>query len=128
MVGEYTLTENDLLSLARFDDAIATCNYSIDIHSPDGTGTRCDLFKQGEWYEIPYRCLIPKKTKNLLVAGRCISSTHEAQSSYRIMACCSQLGQAAGNAVCIAMENNSDVRDIDINKLQTILRKNGFEI
>lgn len=128
IVGEYILTENDLLSLARFDDAISTCNYSIDIHSPDGTGTRFDGFGAGEWYEIPYRCLIPKKMNNLLVAGRCISSTHEAQSSYRIMACCSQIGQAAGNAVCLAMENKLNVRDIDINKLQTILRKNGFEI
>lgn len=128
VVGEYTLTESDLLSLARFDDAIATCNYQIDIHNPDGTGTRLVKFGAGEWYEIPYRCLIPKKTKNLLVAGRCISSTHEAQSSYRIMPFCCELGQAAGIAVAVAKNDKTNVRDVDVSKVQDILRKQGFAI
>ena len=128
IVGEYVLTEDDLLSLARFDDAIATANYAIDIHNPEGTGTRWHEFGAGEWYEIPYRCLVPKGMKNLLVAGRCISSTHEAQSSYRIMPFCCELGQAAGTAVAVAKEGNKDLRDADIKKLQEKLRANGFSV
>ena len=128
VVGEYTLTEEDLLSLARFDDAIATANYAIDIHNPEGTGTRWHEFEAGQWYEIPYRCMIPKGMSNLLVAGRCISSTHEAQSSYRIMPYCCALGQVAGVAASVANKNKTSTRNVDIVKVQEILRREGFEI
>lgn len=128
IIGDYVLTLNDLQALTRFEDAIAVSNYAIDIHNPEGTGTTWHEFKDGEWYEIPYRCLIPKGMKNLLVAGRCISSTHEAQSSLRIMPYCCELGQAAGTAVAVAKEDNSDVRDADIKKIQKKLRSEGFVI
>lgn len=128
IVGEYVLTEDDLMSLARFDDAIATANYAIDIHNPEGTGTRWHEFGNSEWYEIPYRCLVPKGMKNLLVAGRCISSTHEAQSSYRIMPFCCELGQAAGIAVAVAKNDKTNVSNVDVGKVQDILRKEGFAI
>lgn len=126
--GEYTLTVEDLKSLARFDDAIAVANYDIDIHNPEGAGTSHYYFGPGEWYEIPYRCLIPKNMDNLLVAGRCISSTHEAQASYRIMPFCAELGQAAGTAVAVAKKNQTSVRDVDVKQVQEILRSEGFEI
>ena len=126
--GEYTLTQEDLKSLARFDDAIAVANYDIDIHNPEGAGTSHYYFGKGEWYEIPYRCLLPVGTTNLLVAGRCISSTHEAQASYRVMPFCSELGQAAGAAVSVAKEDGKALRDIDIKKLQSILRTEDFLI
>ena len=126
--GEYTLTQEDLKSLARFGDAIAVANYDIDIHNPEGSGTSHYYFGKGEWYEIPYRCLLPVGTTNLLVAGRCISSTHEAQASYRVMPFCSELGQAAGAAVSVAKESGKALRDIDIKKLQTILRSEDFLI
>ncbi len=128
IVGEYVLTEQDLLSLARFDDAIAHANYAIDIHNPEGGGTYWHEFKSGEWYEIPYRCLIPKGMKNLLAAGRCISSTHEAQASYRIMPFCCELGQAAGCAVAVAKEDETPLRSIDVKKLQKKLRTERFVI
>lgn len=124
--GEYTLTEEDLKSLARFDDAIAVANYAIDIHSPDGTGTSLYYFKAGEWYQIPYRCMLPKGCDNMLVAGRCISSTHEAQASYRIMPFCAELGQAAGAAISLAVKNGVSPREIDVHELQNILRSEGF--
>lgn len=124
--GEYTLTQEDLKSLARFDDAIATGNYDIDIHNPEGTGTSHYYFGEGQWYEIPYRCMIPKKMDNLLVAGRCISSTHEAQASYRIMPFCCELGQAAGTAVAVAKKNGTNVRNADVKQVQEILRNEGF--
>ncbi len=124
--GEYTLTVEDLKAPARFDDAIAVANYDIDIHNPEGAGTSHYYFGDGEWYQIPYRCLLPKGCTNLLVAGRCISSTHEAQASYRIMPFCAELGQAAGAAAGVAIQSNTSLRDIDIKELQSILRSEGF--
>jgi len=128
VVGEYTLTVEDLKSLARFDDAIATANYDIDIHNPAGSGTSHYYFPDGDWYEIPYRCLVPKGMKNLLVAGRCISSTHEAQASYRIMPYCAELGQAAGVAVCVAKKNGTDLPSADTAEIRRLLRERGFVI
>ncbi len=126
VIGEYTLTVNDLKSLARFDDGIAVANYDIDIHNPEGTGTSHYFFKEGEWYEIPYRCLIPKGMKNLLVAGRCISSTHEAQASFRIMPFCCEIGQAAGIAVSVAKKSCVEPANINTDELRKILRVHDF--
>ncbi len=126
--GLYKLTVEDLKGLARFEDAIAVANYDIDIHNPEGAGTSHYYFAPGDWYEIPYRCLVPKGFRNLLVAGRCISSTHEAQASYRIMPYCSELGQAAGAAVAVAQENGTDLPDVDIKKVQSILRNEKYMI
>ena len=126
--GEYKLTVDELKALARFDDAIAVANYDIDIHNPEGSGTSHYYFGKGEWYQIPYRCLIPRDCKNLLVAGRCISSDHEAQASYRIMPFCAELGQAAGAAVSVAKESGKTLRTIDVKKLQEILRSEKFMI
>ena len=128
VVGEYTLCEKDLVSLARFEDAIAVSNYAIDIHSPDGSGTRFQEFKDGEWYEIPYRSLLPKGYENLLVAGRCISSTHEAQASYRIMPFCAAIGHAAGCAAAVAKQSGKTVRTVSVAKVQEILRSEGAVI
>ncbi len=126
--GDYTLTVDDLKSLARFEDGIAVANYDIDIHSPTGGGTSHYYFGRGEWYEIPYRCLIPRGIDNLLVAGRCISSTHEAQASFRIMPFCAELGQAAGVAISIAAEDRTDTRHVDIARMRDILRKEGYPL
>ena len=126
--GEYKLTVDELKNLARFEDAIAVANYDIDIHNPEGAGTSHYYFGKGQWYQIPYRCLIPKDCKNLLVAGRCISSDHEAQASYRIMPFCAELGQAAGAAVSVAIDSGKTLRTIDVKQLQSILRSEKFVI
>ena len=125
IVGEYVLTEDDCRGCVKFDDAVTACNYDIDIHNPEGTGTSHYYFKPGEYYTIPYRTLIPKGVGNLLVAGRCISSDHGAQASYRIMptVCC--LGEAAGIASSLAVSGKTDVRDIDVRALQSVLRERG---
>ena len=125
IVGEYVLKEADLRAFTKFDDGIAACNYDIDIHNPEGTGTSHYYFPEGEFYTIPYRSLIPMGVSNMLVAGRCISSDHGAQASYRIMptVCC--IGEAAGSAIAMACKNNSDVRDVDTDKLRELLRANG---
>ena len=126
--GLYKLTVEDLKGLARFEDAIAVANYDIDIHNPEGSGTSHYYFAPGDWYEIPYRCLVPKGFDNLLVAGRCISSTHEAQASYRIMPYCAELGQAAGAAVAVAQQNGTTLPKVDIKKVQEILRSEKYMI
>ena len=128
VMGEYVLCEDDLVSLSRFDDAIAVSNYAIDIHNPNGTGTVFREFKDGEWYEIPYRCLVPKEMNNLLVAGRCISSTHEAQASYRIMPFCAEIGQASGCAAAVAKNSGKSVREVNVGEVRKILRAEGFVI
>ena len=128
IVGDYVLTEQDCRNFVKFEDAIAACNYDIDIHNPEGTGTSHYYFPAGEYYTIPYRSLIPKSAENLLVAGRCISSDHGAQASYRIMpvVCC--IGEAAGSAVGLAVKQNCTVREIDVKELQNELKRNGAYI
>ena len=125
IIGDYVLTEKDCKACTKFEDAIAACNYDIDIHNPEGTGTSHYYFPQGEYYTIPYRSLIPQTVDNMLVAGRCISSDHGAQASYRIMptVCC--IGEAAGCAIALAVKNKLSVRDIDVKELQDLLTKNG---
>ncbi len=125
IVGEYVLTEEDCRSFTKFGDGIAACNYDIDIHNPEGTGTSHYYFPVGEYYTVPYRSLIPKGADNLLVAGRCISSDHGAQASYRIMPTVCTLGQAAGEAAAMAV--SADIRPIDIDtaELRARLRKGG---
>lgn len=124
IVGDYVLTEQDCRNCVKFDDGIAACNYDIDIHNPEGTGTSHYYFPAGEYYTIPYRSLIPKSVSNMLVAGRCISSDHGAQASYRIMpvVCC--IGEAAGSAVGLAVKQNCTVREIDVKELQNELKSN----
>lgn len=124
--GKYTITEQDLLNLTVFDDAIAACRYSIDIHSPDGSGTYMHEFKENEYYTIPYRCMVPSSgAENLLAAGRCISATHEAQSSLRTMPTCACMGQAAGIAAALAVQGGVSADQVDVKKLKKILQDNN---
>ena len=83
-------------------------------------------FKPGEYYTVPYRCLCPKGSKNLLVAGRCISSTHEAQASYRIMPICCCLGEVAGVAAALCSKSDSTVSQIDMPAYQRYLKEHGL--
>lgn len=128
IVGDYVLTEQDCRNRKKFDDAVAASNYDIDIHNPEGAGTSHYYFGPGEYYTIPYRSLIPVGTANMLVAGRCISSDHGAQASYRIMpvVCC--IGEAAGTAAGIAIKNKVTMREVNIGKLQDTLKKNNAYI
>ena len=124
ITGMHILSEEELLNCTKFEDGIAACNYDIDIHNPEGTGTSHHFFAPGEYYTIPYRCLCPTKIGNLLVAGRCISSTHEAQASYRIMPTVCAIGQAAGVGAAVSYKQNCDVADADIKTIRKILADN----
>lgn len=94
IVGQYVLTREDILGCRRFEDAAAIGSYPIDLHSPVGNG--CTLEWCGDSYDIPARSLMPLGVENLLVAGRCISTTHEAMAATRVMSTCMALGEAAG--------------------------------
>lgn len=123
--GEFMLHENDILDCTEFPDSIAAGCYEVDIHNPAGTGTVIKRIPEGKYYHIPYRCLIPKGSKNLLVAGRCISSTHVAQSAYRVMpiVCC--IGEGAGAAAAVACMEQVEVGKVDLDKIHTILDRNN---
>lgn len=123
--GEYVLTQEDLLACRKFDDGIAACNYDIDIHNPEGSGTSHYFFKPYTYYTIPYRCLVPRGSANLLVAGRCISSTHEAQASYRVIPYATTLGEAAGVAAAVAHRSGTTMKEAPIDEILAALRRQG---
>ncbi len=125
IIGEYVLNQDDLVNCVKFEDKIAAGNYDIDIHNPSGSGTSHYYFEDGTWYTIPYRSLLPKNADNLLVAGRCISSTHEAQASIRIMPIVATLGHAAGVAAGLANKAGVGVKEIDVKQLQDQLVAEG---
>lgn len=126
--GVYVLTGEDITEFREFEDTIALGNYGIDIHNPEGTGTTQFHLKDGEYYQIPYRSLLPKEYDNMLVAGRCLSATHTAHSAVRIMPICASLGEAAGVAVVIAKETDRNTHNLDIKILQDRLKKQGAVI
>ena len=126
--GLHVLTADELIKCTEFDDAIARGNYDIDIHNPSGTGTNIYYFRNGENYTIPYRSLVPKEYVNLLVAGRCLSATHEAQAAVRVMPICACMGQAAGTAVAVAFKSGANTHTVDVKKVREILKKNSANI
>ena len=123
IVGHYMMTQEDVLGCRHFEDAIAVASYPIDIHRPGDEG--CTLIWCGDCYDIPYRSLVPQKVKNLLVAGRCISTTHEAMGAIRVMATCMAMGEAAGRAAKLALRSGVGVDAIDVAQLQAELRARG---
>jgi hypothetical protein len=124
IIGEYTMTGMDIVSARKFDDVVARGSYPIDIHDPTGGGGEMIRLKEGEYYDIPFRSLIPKGVENLLVAGRCISATHEAQASIRITATCTAMGEAAGNAAALCVKNKVTPLNLDIKELQKYIHSN----
>ncbi|MFW5752549.1 MAG: FAD-dependent oxidoreductase, partial [Planctomycetota bacterium] len=93
----------------------------------DGPGMSGSTWRPGPGfkYHIPYRCLVPQRVDNLLVAGRCISVTHVALGSTRVMTQCTGLGEAAGTAAAQSLSENAPPRAIDVGRLQSTLRANG---
>jgi len=125
ITGEYQLTAEDVLGARKWDDAVARGTYPIDIHNPEGQGTLLRRLPPGEFYEIPLRCLIPQRLDQLMVAGRCLSGTHEAHSSYRVMPISMATGQAAGVCAALAARAGKAVRDVPASDVQTELRRQG---
>jgi FAD dependent oxidoreductase len=124
--GHYQLTREDVLSCASFPDTIGVNGWPIEAHVagdvklewPDIPGSR-------GFNHLPYRMLLPQKVRNLLVAGRCASMTHEGQSAARVSGGCFVMGQAAGSAAHLALSGNSALAEIPVEALQGLLEKNG---
>jgi hypothetical protein len=124
IIGEYILTREDVLSGKKFDDGVAQASFYCDIFEPDkAVVTHVYLEKSGDWYNIPYRCLVPKRIDNLLIAGRCISADYYAEASLRLMHTCMALGEAAGVAAALAAERNVPPRRIRVAELLARLAK-----
>ncbi len=128
IVGAYTLTRDDVLAARTFDDAVARSAYPIDIHNPAGAGTTTFRLPPGASYEIPYRCLVPERVDGLLVAGRCISTTHEAHASTRLTPTVMTLGQAAGTAAALCSAEGLRPRDVPPGELRARLAADGVDL
>ena len=125
ILGEYILTGSDVTGGGRFEDSIALDASAYDVHEANGA----DLdFRNFGTYEIPYRCLIPQKIEQLLVAGRCISTDHLAHARTRNLPACMATGQAAGVAAGISIKAGTTVRFVSVEKIQQALRKVGMAL
>ncbi len=120
MVGDYIMTQGDVLSGGRFDDVIAFGGWPLDDHHPDGfyhAGNPNVWGSTPAPYGIPYRCVYSRNISNLFFAGRNISMTHAAMSSARVMATCATLGEAVGTAANLAREAGLTPRGVGQNKI-----------
>jgi hypothetical protein len=114
ILGGHVLDLADLQAGRRFADAVTFGEFCVDIHEPaPGAGVPSGHHTPTKPYEIPYRCLLPREVDGLLVAGRCISGTHEAHASYRVTGTCMGMGQAAGVAAAWAAAEGTTPRAID---------------
>jgi hypothetical protein len=123
--GDYFLTEQDILAARKFDDAIATGTYRLEIWEPDGTNVRFNHLV-GTWYTIPFRSLLPKGLANVMVAGSSISGQYTAMATWAIMPVCYKTGQAAGTAAALCVRGGAEPREISIAELQRVLREDGI--
>jgi hypothetical protein len=107
---------------------VARGAYPVDIHNPKGSGTVLKRLPPGAAYDIPLRCLLPKEIEGLLVAGRCISGSHEAHSSYRVMPIVMATGQAAGVCAALAALRDLPPRAVPASEVQDALLAQGADL
>ncbi len=123
-VGDYVMTEEDILSCRKFDDAIARGCYGIDIHGQRDEQSRLDEMVENDYYEVPIRSLVVKEAENLLVAGRCLSATRKAHGALRIMPTSAAMGEACGALAGLAVKLNTNIRDVPVSLVQDKIRHN----
>ncbi|AYV73412.1 FAD-dependent oxidoreductase [Bacillus sp. PK3-056] len=140
--GLYTLTNQDVLENRHFKSTIAHSGYPIDIHNPKGEGTLSVHVSQSKeiahnqfdksvfdnYYRIPFEIMVTNEIDNLIVTGRCVSASFEAQAAIRTTPTMTALGQAAGTAAWIASKQKESVKAIDIKMLQETLISQGSYI
>lgn len=124
--GVYTLTGDDVVNGTRFEDTIAVGTWPIDVHPPQGHTGMHRMYVPVP-YHIPYRALLPTKTDNLIVAGRCISADRDAMGSLRVGATCGAIGHAAGVAAALSAMNATVPRALNVNEIQdAVTKQNGI--
>ncbi len=125
IIGQYVLNEDDLMKSRRFDDAIATGCWYLDLHPNKTTIGSANDFQpqkvQPNPYDIPYRSLVPQKIGNLLVAGRCHSATRGAHASTRVTATAMAMGEAAGCAAALSLQGKIGVAELSGVKVRETL-------
>jgi hypothetical protein len=118
--GEYVLTEEDSMNGRKFDDVIAWRSGWLDIGF-----TR---LAQMKIHQVPYRSIVPDQIDGLLAAGRCISADHAAAAAGKSMGNCMATGHAAGIAAALSSKEKKTPRELDVKKIQDILRKDGVDL
>lgn len=131
--GKKTLTEEDILKGIKHPDGICRCSWYMDLHdgqdkNPMKEYRAARAPAPGDYYDIPYGCLLPLKTENLLVSGRCISSTRAANGSLRLQTSCMNLGQAAGTAAALCVRRKITPGQLNPLELRSILKQQNMEI
>jgi len=131
IVGDYVLTVDDLRAGRNFDDAVARGTFYLDGHKPDDD-KRTYILKKSEMqvppYQIPFRSLLAKDARNLMMAGRCFSADQLALSSARVSTTCSMMGQAAGIAATTSVQNACDPRDLDYAQVRRVVEERGAQL
>ena len=122
--GEYKITREDYINGVNFEDAVSNSFYPVDLHR-NGQTIYQEFLKPGVVGKIPLRALIPKQSKNFLVAGRCLSSDRMANSALRVQASCMGMGQAAAVAAHLASKNGITPLEVPIKDIRTELQKHG---
>ena len=131
IAGRYQLCAEDLLTGHQFEDAVVHhANFPIDIHNPSGGGQAetegCP--HKAQPYDIPMRALQPLGVEGLILCGRCISGSHRAHASYRVMNIAMAIGQAAGTMAAVSVQSNTPVSDLKATAVQAKLREQGCRI
>jgi hypothetical protein len=129
VIGDYIITAEEMAAGCRFDDVIVhRAEFIVDIHNPEGSGQAEEHIQYCDPYDLPYRCFTPKGIENLYTAGRCISGTHRAHASYRVMSICMAMGEAVGVAAAMCAAEGVTPRGLDVKKLQRCLTDKGVEL
>jgi hypothetical protein len=123
-IGDHVLTFEEAVACAKHPDGIAASAWPFEFHT-EGADTRWEFLPDGDWFEIPLRSLVAKDLDNVLVAGRCISATHEALASSRVTGTCMAIGEAAGVAAASCISGDVAVRDLDGEKIRAELVTRG---
>lgn len=124
--GVYTLEGEEYINAQNFPDAISRGCHPVDIHSSGTTNQRCEFLKDAAF--IPYRCLIAQDFPNLLVGGRAFSADGVSSASVRVQASAMGLGQAAGVAAALCVQDGTNVLDVNISKLRSTLIEYGANL
>jgi hypothetical protein len=127
IVGEYVLSEDDVLGARKFEDGIGRSAWPIERHVPGGE-TLWRFLERGSWYTIPYRCLLPRGVGNLLVAGRCLSADSGAFGSVRVIGPCMLEGQAVAGAARLMRDADTKAIAVDVDRLRADLAALGVPL
>jgi glycine/D-amino acid oxidase-like deaminating enzyme len=122
--GLYQVTHEDYVTGKVFSDALSYSYYPIDLHIIEHGVTPKHL-SEGVVATVPLRALIPKNSKNFIVAGRCLSSDRLANSALRVQASCMGMGQAAGATAALAIQQRRTPAEVPVEDIRKLLEQHG---